>query len=67
MGIKQRHGAMTFRCDVLGCGAQYRERRAGNLEETRMALAGAIEIGWRLTKERGLWIAECPDCAKLEY
>jgi hypothetical protein len=56
MGIRQRHGAMTFRCGIQGCGAEHRERRAGDMEESREALAEAQELGWKLTKNRGLWM-----------
>lgn len=55
---------MTFRCDVPGCGAEHWEWRADDLDKSRRALAGAEEIGWRLTKDRGVWIAVCPSCVR---
>jgi hypothetical protein len=61
MGIKQRHGRMTIKCDVQGCGNQHVEQ-AGDLEQWRAGLAEATAMGWRMTKDRGLWIAECPVC-----
>jgi hypothetical protein len=66
MGIRQRHGAMTFRCDIQCCGAEHRERRAGDMEESREALAEAQELGWKLTKNRGVWMVVCPSCVGTE-
>lgn len=63
MGVRKQRDIMFFSCDIPGCRTQHHERCAGNWDESRMAFVGAKEIGWRLTKERGRWIAECPDCA----
>ena len=47
---------------VTCAGSPWRPEELG----FREALAEAKELGWHFSRERGTWLATCPDCAEGE-
>ncbi len=63
MSFNRHNDSMIFRCDV--CDARRDASAGSNWDEHRLAFALAKEDGWRLERQRGKWVALCPDCASV--
>jgi len=66
MGVIFEEGILYAHCDICPNHQMYSLR--GKFEEAKgVAFSRAKEDGWRFGRERGKYVAYCPDCSSATF